>query len=133
MGSHVEISMILAVIVCWGSMIAAVPNTNVTSILCNVGEYTRGDPFAVSLAYVLSDLVEQTPSSKGHDYSNISPFPNAFAYGHASCGGTISDGDCATCLSIASKNMTDACGSRIGGRAILYDCSIRYEQYPISS
>nr|CAB3452672.1 unnamed protein product [Digitaria exilis]CAB3456384.1 unnamed protein product [Digitaria exilis] len=36
---------------------AAAPNTEALSVLCNGASYGAGDPFAASLAYVLSELV----------------------------------------------------------------------------
>lgn len=49
--------------------------------------YTSGDPFAVSLSYVVGELESVTPTQKNYDYHNIniSPYPNALAYGHAAC------------------------------------------------
>ncbi|OVA16283.1 Gnk2-homologous domain [Macleaya cordata] len=110
--------------------VSCVPNTNITSVLCNSGVYTRSDPFATSLTYVLSNLEAVTPSRKGYDYFNISPYPNAFAYGHAACNSTLQSADCTTCLGVAKQSMLTTCVSRIGARSVLYDCTIRYEQYP---
>uniref|UniRef100_A0A0A9BTC7 Uncharacterized protein n=1 Tax=Arundo donax TaxID=35708 RepID=A0A0A9BTC7_ARUDO len=53
----------------------AAPNTDALSVLCNGASYGAGDPFAASLAYVLS----VTPARDGHDFYNISPYPMAFA------------------------------------------------------
>ena len=114
------------------TIVISSPNTTVISVLCNTNQYTRGDPFTISLAYVLNDLVENTPSSKGRDYYDISPFPNAFAYGHAACSINLNltAADCSGCLLAAIAQLNATCGMRIGARAILADCSIRYEQYP---
>jgi hypothetical protein len=57
-----------------------VPNTNVTTILCNGRVYSQGDPFATSLNYVVAELESVTATHKNYDYYNISPYPNAFAY-----------------------------------------------------
>lgn len=64
------------------SVAKSVPNTGVVLVLCNAGTYSSGDPFATSLAYVLAELEDVTPSRKDYNYYNISPYPNAFAYGH---------------------------------------------------
>ncbi|KAL8213986.1 hypothetical protein R6Q57_003435 [Mikania cordata] len=106
------------------------PNTSVISVLCNSGSYTKGDPFTISLAYVLDELTKVTPSKQGYNYQNISPYPNAFTYGHASCNQNLTSTDCKTCLDASKVNMLGACNNRIGARAVLNDCSIRYEQYP---
>ena len=106
------------------------PNTTVILILCNDGGYANGDPFATSLASVIEDLEAQTPKRKGYNYYNISPFPNSFAYGFASCSQNLTSNDCSTCLSSAKTAMFGTCDDRIGARATLYDCRIRYEQYP---
>lgn len=105
-------------------------DTTVSLILCNGGRYTRGDPFAASLAYVVEDLEVKTPESKGYDYYNISPYPNSFAYGHASCSQNLTAKDCSTCLDSAKTAMFGTCDDRIGARGVLHDCQIRYEQYP---
>ncbi|CAL5437014.1 unnamed protein product [Camellia sinensis] len=111
-------------------VVRSVPNTNVSSVLCNSGVYSQGDPFAISLAYVLSELEAVTPSRQGYDFHNISPYPNAFAYGHAACNMNLTSPDCGTCLGAAKKTMFGTCDSRIGARSVLIDCTIRYEQYP---
>lgn len=113
-------------------VVQSAPNTDVTSVLCNSGVYTHGDPFTISLAYVLDELPKVTPSQQGYDYKNISPYPNAFAYGHASCNQSLTATDCKTCLDAAEVHMLDTCNNRIGARATLHDCAIRYEQYPFS-
>ncbi|KAI3423221.1 uncharacterized protein J3R85_011180 [Psidium guajava] len=108
------------------------PDTTVRQVLCNGKSYTAGDPFAASLAYVLADLQAATPGRAGYDYANISPYPNAFAYGHATCGRNLTGADCGTCLGAAKEAMLGTCANRIGARAVLGDCGMRYEQYPFS-
>ena len=96
---------------------------------------TRADPFAISLAYVLNDLVENTRSSKGRDYHDICPFPSAFACDHAACSSTnlnLTAADCSGCLLAAIAQLNAGCSMKIGARAILADCIIRYEQYPFA-
>ncbi|XP_059625851.1 antifungal protein ginkbilobin-like protein [Cornus florida] len=112
------------------SVVRSIPNTNVSTFLCNSGIYTKGDPFATSLAYVVAELETVTPTRQGFDYHNISPYPNAFAYGHAACNQNLTSSDCNTCLGAAKTAMFGTCDSRIGARSVLYDCTIRYEQYP---
>ncbi|PIN25876.1 hypothetical protein CDL12_01393 [Handroanthus impetiginosus] len=106
------------------------PNTAVKSVLCNTGSYSKGDPFSISLAYVLAELESATPTRQGYDFHNVSPYPNAFAYGHAACNQTLTRSDCASCLAAAKTAVLDGCNGRIGARSVLYDCTIRYEQYP---
>ncbi|CAL5065896.1 unnamed protein product [Urochloa decumbens] len=106
---------------------AAAPNTEALSVLCNGATYGAGDPFAASLAYVLSELASATPA-RG-DFYDISPYPTAFAYGHAACRPALSAADCAACLRSAVAQMGDTCGHSVGARAVLVDCSVRYEQY----
>ncbi|XP_039008511.1 antifungal protein ginkbilobin-like protein [Hibiscus syriacus] len=121
------VGMIGLLLLC--SNVRSVPDTSVIIVLCNSGSYSEGDPFATSLAYVLEDLEAVTPMRKGHDYFNISPYPNAFAYGHAACNQSLTTSDCAACLSAAEIAMFGTCQSRIGSRSVLHDCTIRYEQY----
>ncbi|KAL0435757.1 UNVERIFIED_CONTAM: hypothetical protein Sradi_0283600 [Sesamum radiatum] len=49
------------------------PNTTVKTVQCNIGTYTNGDPFTISLAYVLAELEDVTPARQGYDFRNISP------------------------------------------------------------
>ncbi|PPD93620.1 hypothetical protein GOBAR_DD09451 [Gossypium barbadense] len=97
------------------SNVISVPDTSIISVLCNS---------------VLQGLETLTPERKGYDYFNISPYPNAFAYGHAACNQNLTTSDCATCLGAAKTVMLATCQSRIGSRSVLHDCTIRYEQYP---
>ncbi|XP_015950929.1 antifungal protein ginkbilobin-like protein [Arachis duranensis] len=137
--ASITISLILCLILLWSSSVCeCVPNTNITPILCNSGVYTSGDPFAISLSYVLEELEEVTPTQKNYDYYNISPYPNAFAYGHAACNNNnnlkkttnLTSSDCKACLGVAKTTMLSSCEKRIGARSVLHDCTIRYEQYP---
>ncbi|TVU37492.1 hypothetical protein EJB05_10808, partial [Eragrostis curvula] len=107
----------------------AAPNTAALSVLCNGAVYGAGDPFAASLAYVLSEMQSATPARAGHDFYDISPFPTAFAYGHAACRAALTAADCAACLASAASQMDATCGHSVGARAVLVDCSVRYEQY----
>lgn len=129
-GSSLKISAAFLALFGLSTMVVGVPNTEVESVLCNSGIFTGGDPFAVSLDYVLKELESSTPTRKNHDFYNISPYPNSFAYGHASCNQNLTTSDCTTCLGAAKTNMLGSCQMRIGGRAVLHDCAIRYEQYP---
>ncbi|CAN6213819.1 unnamed protein product [Urochloa humidicola] len=110
---------------------AAAPNTEALSVLCNGALYGAGDPFAASLAYVLSELESATPARDPREFYDISPYPTAFAYGHAACrpAPELSAADCAACLRSAVSQMGDTCGHSVGARAVLVDCSVRYEQY----
>ncbi|KGN47889.1 hypothetical protein Csa_003100 [Cucumis sativus] len=129
-GSSLKISVAFLAFFALSIMVVSIPNTGVRSVLCNSGTFTGGDPFTVSLDYVLKELQSATPTVKNYDFYNISPYPNAFAYGHASCNQNLSTSDCTTCLEAAKNNMLGSCQMRIGGRSVLNDCTIRYEQYP---
>ncbi|KAK7378344.1 hypothetical protein VNO80_03783 [Phaseolus coccineus] len=113
------------------SVAESVPNTSIINVLCNSGVYTSGDPFAISLSYVLGDLEKETGTQKSYEYHNISPYPNAYAYGHATCNLNLTSSDCKTCLGAAKMALFTTCQApRIGARSVLHDCTIRYEQYP---
>ena len=126
-----SITMMLLLLTCTTKVISA-RDTTVTTVLCNAGTYTAGDPFATSLAYVLDELENTTPKRENYDFYNISPYPNAFAYGHGFCKKNLTRSDCADCLGAARVAMVGSCQSRIGARGVLRDCEIRYEQYPFS-
>ncbi|XP_041022861.1 antifungal protein ginkbilobin-like protein [Juglans microcarpa x Juglans regia] len=133
MGFPQKTTLILITIF-WLFIIAgSIPNTAVITALCNSGMYSQGDPFVISLDYVVAELERATPTSKNYDFFNVSPFPNAFAYGHATCNLNLTSSDCATCLGAAKTTMFGTCQSRIGARTVLQDCTIRYEQYPITN
>ncbi|CAL5079867.1 unnamed protein product [Urochloa decumbens] len=127
--------LLLLLLLLLASGAAAAPNTEALSVLCNGATYGAGDPFAASLAYVLSELVSATPAASvnggggARDFYDISPYPTAFAYGHAACRPGLSAADCAACLRSAVAQMGDTCGHSVGARAVLVDCSVRYEQY----
>lgn len=127
----ISVAMLLG-LGCCSSFVGCVPNTQVIITLCNTGVYAKGDPFGTSLDYILEDLEKVAPSRQGYSYRNISPYPNAFAYGQADCNATLSSSDCATCLDAAKTTMLSSCNSRIGARCVLIDCSMRYEQYPFN-
>ncbi|KAL2320937.1 hypothetical protein Fmac_029906 [Flemingia macrophylla] len=113
------------------SVVECIPKTNIVNVLCNSGVYTSGDPFDISLSYILGDLEKETPTQKNYDYNNISPYPNAFAYGHAFCNLNLTSSDCKTCLRATKTALFSTCQTpRIGARSVLHDCAIRYEQYP---
>ncbi|KAK7336740.1 hypothetical protein VNO77_17286 [Canavalia gladiata] len=121
-------------LLCMWSVVDSIPDTTITNVLCNNGEYTFGDPFANSLSYVFMDLEKETPAQKNYDYYNISPYPNAFAYGHAACNLNLTSSGCKTCLGVAKTALFNTCQTpRIGARSVLHDCAIRYEQYPFDN
>ncbi|KAI4301273.1 hypothetical protein L6164_034566 [Bauhinia variegata] len=130
MGLAPRIAAAIVIVVCLWCFCESAPNTSVTNVLCNSGVYTAGDPFVISLNYVVEELETVTPTQKNYDFQNISPYPNAFAYGHATCNTNLTTSDCKTCLAAAKTAMFTTCQNRIGARAVLHDCSIRYEQYP---
>ncbi|RDX84978.1 hypothetical protein CR513_33900, partial [Mucuna pruriens] len=124
MGIHSEIAAAAIGLLCLWSVADSVPNTNITAILCNSGVYTTSDPFAISLSYVVGELETETPTLKNYDYYNISPYPNAFAYGHAACNLNLTASDCKTCLGVAKTTVFNGCPKCIGARSVLHDCTI---------
>lgn len=116
--------------VCLWAIAECVPDTTLMNALCNAGVFTSGDPFSISLDYVLQELQTVTSTRTTYDYPNISPYPNAFAYGHASCNTNLTTSDCNTCLAAAKTALFGTCQNRIGARSLLRDCTLRYEQYP---
>ncbi|XP_028762201.1 antifungal protein ginkbilobin-like protein [Neltuma alba] len=116
--------------ICLGTVAKCVPDTTIINVLCNEAVFTSGDPFAISLHYVLQQLETVTSTRRNYDYSNISPYPNAFAYGHAACNTNLTTWDCNSCLAAAKTALFAPCQSRIGARSLLRDCALRYEQYP---
>ncbi|KAK2990501.1 hypothetical protein RJ640_019781 [Escallonia rubra] len=120
----VLVAMLLIAFLGGFSVVRSDPNTNVTNVLCNGDVYANDDPFAISLAYVVAELESVTSSRQGYDSRNISPYPNAFAYGHAACNQNLTSSDCTTCLGAAKTAMFSSCDNRIGARSVLVDCTI---------
>ncbi|XP_057794279.1 antifungal protein ginkbilobin-like protein [Salvia miltiorrhiza] len=106
------------------------PNTVVKSMLCNSSTYTKGYHFTISLAYILGQLESATLLRLGYDLDNISPYRTPFAYDHAACNQTLTSSDCVAYLAAAKTAMLVSCDGRIGAHGELYDCLVRYEQYP---
>ncbi|KAI9080290.1 hypothetical protein K1719_037684 [Acacia pycnantha] len=100
--------------VCHWSMVEGVANTNISNVTCDEGKYTSGDSFHISLAYVVQDLETLTSTRPNYEYHNISPYPNAFAYGHAACNPNLIASDCKTCLDAAKTAMFGECLKRKG-------------------
>jgi len=132
MGFPPKATVIVTAILWLCSVAGSIPDTDVNTVLCNSGVYSQGDPFAISLNYVVAELETVPPTRKSYDFFNISPYPNAFAYGHAACNQNLTSSDCTTCLAAAKTAMFSTCQSRIGARAVLHDCTMRYEQYPFT-
>lgn len=132
MANCLKIAITVMGLLLFCNIVTSTPDTNITSVLCNADVYTTGDPFGQSLSYILNDIETTTPTYKNYFYYNISPYPNAFAYGHAYCNTNLTTPDCTTCLAAAKIAMLGTCQSRIGARGVLHDCSVRYEQYPFT-
>ncbi|KAK4441679.1 hypothetical protein Salat_0502800 [Sesamum alatum] len=106
------------------------PNTNVNLLWCNENGYAEEDPYANSVAYVLADLMNVTPSRQAFDYSTLSPYATAVSYGHATCNTALSNNDCANCLAAGKASVSSGCLNSVGGRVEMVDCAMRYENYP---
>ncbi|KAI9119152.1 hypothetical protein K1719_009827 [Acacia pycnantha] len=108
-----EYAAITIAMLCLWTIADCVPDTTIMNVLCNAAVFTSGDPFAISLDYVLQELETVTSTQRNYDYSNISPYTNAFAYGHAAT--PISQPLTATPVLLPPRRL----------------CSpLRYEQYP---
>ncbi|KAL2517802.1 Receptor-like protein kinase-related family protein [Abeliophyllum distichum] len=85
--------------------VSSAPNTGIKLVQCNSNSYSKGDPFAITLAYVLAELKSSTPTLRGYDFYNISPYPNAFAFGHAACSANLTRLDCNPDIVISSGSI----------------------------
>ncbi|KZV32412.1 antifungal protein ginkbilobin-2-like [Dorcoceras hygrometricum] len=108
------------------------PDTTVTTLICNGNTYLQDDPFGDSVAYVLADLMNVTPSQQGFNYYTVSPYPTAVAYGHATCSQSLANSECANCLATARGTLSTTCGGHIGGQVGMVDCGMRFEDYSFS-
>lgn len=109
------------------------PNTTVNLLWCNFNGYSQEEVYASSVADVLVDLMNVTPTRKGFNYRTVSGNALAVSFGRATCNEDLSDADCANCLVVAKATVTSGCRNSVGGRTELVDCGIRYENYPIWS
>lgn len=93
------------------------PDITLEYNICNgeTGEYLHG----IDVDHVVNNLVSNTPNM-GYDCYNT--------YGHAACGGRLIKEDCTTCLNAAIENFCNP--YRTGNQVQLYDCRIRFENYP---
>ncbi|XP_073138360.1 antifungal protein ginkbilobin-like protein [Henckelia pumila] len=123
------ITLIIGLLAISFSAVKSHPNTTVQTIICNAYTYAKIDPFGKSVAYVLADTMNVTPSIKGYDYYTVSPYPTAIAYGHATCNVKLPRSQCARCLVAARGTVSSSCANRIGGQVTMVDCSMRYENY----
>ncbi|XP_062103424.1 antifungal protein ginkbilobin-like protein [Humulus lupulus] len=123
---HLKFAAIITIGFLYSTLVVtSLPNTYVTTVLCNSGQYTAGDPFATSLAYVFEELLIEAPKHKNYELYDISPYPNGFAYGHGTCNKHLTSSDCLACLGAAKTAMLGSCQNRIGARVVLHDCAIR--------
>ncbi|KAK2632919.1 hypothetical protein EUGRSUZ_L00883 [Eucalyptus grandis] len=85
----------LAFALLWiGNVMSGAPDLTETYVACNIYTYQAGDPFAYSLAYVVSALETVTPNRPGYDYYITSPYPTVVVYGHTACNPALSIPDC---------------------------------------
>ncbi|KAL9691864.1 hypothetical protein QQ045_012291 [Rhodiola kirilowii] len=106
------------------------PDTTITFSNCNQNSYSDNDPFAYSYAYVINALQNVTPNTENFDYYTKSPYKNnADAYGHGKCNTALSSNDCVTCIISARAALEGQCSHRYGGRVVMVDCLLRYENY----
>ncbi|XP_075475748.1 antifungal protein ginkbilobin-like protein [Primulina tabacum] len=110
------------------SAVESRPDTTVQSLICNLNSYSPNGPFASSVAYVLADLTNVTPTQQGYNYYTVSPF-KPIAYGHATCSVKLGNSECVSCLIAARGDVSRFCANRIGGQVTMVDCSMRYENY----
>ncbi|XP_073152604.1 antifungal protein ginkbilobin-like protein [Henckelia pumila] len=111
------------------SCVESEPNTSVQTLICNGDTYPPGDPFGDSVAYVLADLMNVTPSQQGYDYYAVSPYPTAVAYGHATCSQKLANSECANCMATARGTVSTICGGHIGGQVEMVDCGMSYRDF----
>lgn len=100
---------------------ATATNTTVIDVQCNTGQYTASNPFTISLAFVYV-VISYTTHLINNDYSyhDISPYPDAFAYGHDKYNiNNITASDCSIHINIAIAHINDACAMRMGKEACL--------------
>lgn len=121
--------IIILIIGCFNCFVRSeFPESKLLDHTCNGEMYDKNGPFGDSLAYVLIELSNETPK-EGYDYYITFPYPNALAYGHATCSSNVEYSDCDTCVRLAKDYLITTCDGSIGGQVEFVDCSMRYEQY----
>ncbi|PKU80537.1 antifungal protein ginkbilobin-like protein [Dendrobium catenatum] len=100
-----------------------------SSFVCNLVNYTAGDPFSITLNLLFPDLVEGGSVQPGENYYNNYSYPFSPAYGRSSCSGSLTPGICKFCLQSTVAALIIRCSMAVGGQARIDDCGIRYEQY----
>lgn len=127
------LAVTVVMLLCACSIVSSHPVMSVVSGGCNVVNYTSGDPFEHSLHYLLPILETLTANQPEYDYYTQSPYPESVAYGQGFCSTSLTFTDCVTCISYVKEQLVGDCPNSIGAQLVLYDCQMRYEQYPFST
>ncbi|XP_056172639.1 antifungal protein ginkbilobin-like protein [Syzygium oleosum] len=125
--SRVAIMLMLSLLMF--NVVKGAPRAGIVNWACNIDSYSGGNPYANSMAYVLEDMVTVTPNHANYDYSIVSPYPTAAAYGHAACSQALSYSDCGICISSVKSQILAICPNSLGAQMELEDCRMRYENY----
>lgn len=105
------------------------PDTTMRKILCNKQSFSGNDAYKNSEGYVMSQLINVTPTTDDYDYYSSSSNPTDNGYGHAACEGHLNSGDCMNCIWYAMGAWINGCFLRIGAQVQMVNCSLRYENY----
>ncbi|CAI9108362.1 OLC1v1007935C1 [Oldenlandia corymbosa var. corymbosa] len=124
--NSVTITLIL-IIRLWCGFVNSTPNTTIDKEVCSGGTYLAGDPYTNSVAYVLDEVMINTPYSPGYQYGVFSPFLNSPALGFGGCAQFLSPLECSSCMVAAFNEVLKRCCGYVSGAVILTDCSIGYK------
>ncbi|CAI9108371.1 OLC1v1007944C1 [Oldenlandia corymbosa var. corymbosa] len=92
------------------SLVSGDPNTGIVTQDCSFLKYPPDDPHQSTIAYVLNDVMTMTPTTLGYMYfDSTDPSPSGIAFGHGSCEMTLSQQDCAACMTAAYNEIQFRC------------------------
>ncbi|KAL3753278.1 hypothetical protein ACJRO7_000642 [Eucalyptus globulus] len=110
-------------------VVQGAPDTSITCRGCNGGTYSSENPYANTVAYVLTDMATAAPNHANYNYYTMSPYPTTAAYGRATCNSALSHSDCSICVKAAKACILANCPNSPGVNMVFEDCSMRYESY----
>ncbi|XP_062152926.1 cysteine-rich repeat secretory protein 38-like [Alnus glutinosa] len=93
--------------------------------ICSTSDnFTSNDPYDINLTKLMGYLSYKTPPT-GYSLSSMGESQHQ-VFGHALCRGDVSDVDCASCVTEASKKVRDYCSYNKNGIIWYENCLVKY-------
>ncbi|CAJ2660356.1 unnamed protein product [Trifolium pratense] len=93
----------------------------------NSGNFTAQSPYKSSLKTLINSLIYETPSTGfDNESAGLTQYQNQQVYGLALCRGDVSNLECKTCVSQASKEIQRRCPYNKGATIWYDNCMVKY-------